>query len=62
MENTQIPASELRYAIMINGQPVGPKYASMQIAEAQIALLSEAHQSIAEIVPVTVDGNQLLFG
>lgn len=54
--------NELRYVVMVHGQPYGPKYPSPEAATAAIAMLSEAHQSIAEIVPVTESGNQLLLG
>ncbi len=50
------------YAVMVNGKPVGPKHTSPALAEAAIAQLDEAHQLIAEVVPVTADGNQLLLG
>lgn len=50
------------YAVSVNGNICSPKYSTPAGAESQIALLSEAHQSIAEVVPVTADGKQLLFG
>ena len=62
---TNITASnenDLRYTVMVHGQPVGPKYPTPEAANAAVLLLSEAHQSIAEVVPVTADGGQLLLG
>ena len=50
------------YAIKINGQVVGPKHRSVFMAEQAIQQLSETHRSIAEVVPVTTDGKELLLG
>ena len=50
------------YAVMVNGQIVGPKVLTPQAAEAQMMLLDEAHRSIAEVVPITENGQQILFG
>ncbi len=54
--------TELRYVIMVHGMPCGPQYPSPEAANAAMLLISEAHQSIAEIVPVTYNGNRLLLG
>lgn len=54
--------TELRYVVMVNGQEVSARYTTPQAAEGMLEHLSEAHRSIAEIVPVTGDGNQLLLG
>ena len=53
---------ETRYAVKVNGQIVSPLYVTPNGAEDMIKLLSEAHQSIAEVVPCTPDGQELLFG
>lgn len=50
------------YAVMVNGAIVSPRYATPALAEDMIKLLSEAHQSIAEVVPVTSNGQQILLG
>lgn len=50
------------YCVMVHGKPVGPKVLTPQAAEAQKMLLSEAQQSIAEVVPVDANGLQILFG
>jgi len=64
MENilTNADENQLRYVVMVSGQEVSPRYATPQAAESMIQHLSEAHQSIAEVVPVTDTGNQLLLG
>jgi hypothetical protein len=54
--------NETKYAVKVNGQIVSPSYATLGGAEDMIKLLSEAHQSIAEIVPVTPEGQEILFG
>ena len=58
IENTE----QVFYAVSVNGNICSPKYATPAGAESQISLLSEAHQAIAEVVPVTSEGKQLLFG
>lgn len=50
------------YVIHVHGKPVSAKFSSPQMAEMQIQTLSEAHQSIAEVVAVTESGSQLLLG
>lgn len=64
MENilTNADENQLRYVVMVSGQEVSPRYSTPHAAEAMIQHLSEAHQSIAEVVPVTDTGNQLLLG
>ena len=52
----------LRYVVMVNGVEVSARYTTPQAAESMLEHLSEAHRSIAEIVPVTESGNQLLLG
>lgn len=51
-----------KYVIKVNGQVVSIPFASPQLAEAAIANLSEAHQSIAEVVAVTSGGQEVLLG
>jgi len=58
IENTE----QVYYAVSVHGNICSPKYTTPQGAEEQIKLLSEAHQSIAEVVPVTSSGKQILFG
>ncbi len=53
---------QVYYAVMVHGQPYGPKHLTPQAAEQSIQQLSEAHQSIAEVVPVNAEGKQVLFG
>jgi len=58
IENTE----QVYYAVSVNGNICSPKYTTQSGAESQISLLSESDQTIAEVVPVTYDGKQLLFG
>ena len=51
-----------KYAVKVHGKICSPSYATIGGAEDMIKLLSEAHQSIAEIVAVTADGKEILFG
>jgi len=62
MNNMVNEVSETKYAVKVNGEIVSPPYATPGGAEDMIKLLSEAHQSIAEVVPVTPEGKELLFG
>lgn len=50
------------YAVMVNGKLVSPRYATSALAEDKIKHLSEEHQVIAEVVPVTNNGQQILLG
>ena len=50
------------YVVKVNGAAVSPRFSSHQLAEMQITHLEEAHQLIAEVVPVTADGKDLLLG
>lgn len=50
------------YVVKVNGNEVSPRYSSPMLAEAQIEHLSEAHRAVAEVVPITASGDQLLLG
>ena len=54
--------NEVKYAVKVNGMIVSPPVSSPQQASEKIKLLSEAHQMIAEVVRVTADGKEILFG
>lgn len=63
MDNMITDSNEtLYYVVLVHGQEVSPRYNSPMLAEQQIQHLSPEHQSIAEVVPVTEDGRQLLLG
>lgn len=51
-----------KFVIKVNGQIVSIAFASAQLAEAAITNLPEAQQAIAEVVPVTADGREVLLG
>ncbi len=61
-ENILTDSEQQLYAVSVNGKIVSPSYVTAQAAQDQIKLLGEAHQSIAEVVPVTSDGLQVLLG
>jgi len=53
------------YAVKVNGNIVGPSYGDRIVAEnAKVAMMVEcaAELPIMEVVPVTADGKELLFG
>ena len=50
------------YAVKVNGTIVSPRYATPSLAEAQIEHLAEPHRLIAEVVRITADGKEILFG
>lgn len=55
--------NQVAYIVRVNGQPIGPKYPSVHLAEAAILRLEPEHQVIAEIVAVQRDsGRELLLG
>jgi len=53
---------ELKYVVRVNGAVVSPMYGSVRLAEDAIRLLTVEHQSIAEVVPVTIHGQEILLG
>jgi len=60
---TEVPQSgSTKYVVKINGQVLSPTYPSRQLAESFVFQLSSDKQAIAEIVSVTGDGKQILFG
>lgn len=53
---------ETKYVIKVHGKIVSVPFISHQLAEAQVAQLSIDQQPFAEIVQITSDGKELLFG
>ena len=53
---------EVKYVVKVNGKEVSPRYTTPQAADTALQMLSEEHRAIAEVVPVTDSGNQLLLG
>lgn len=53
---------QVYYAVSVKGSISSLKYTTQQGAQDQIQLLSESDQAVAEVVPVTYDGKQILFG
>lgn len=50
------------YAICVNGVIISQKYDSKMIAETEKTKLPIETQAVAEVVPMTADGKQLLLG
>ena len=51
-----------KYVVKVNGAIVSPMYATPALAEDAIKILNDEHQAIAEVVAVTADGKEVLFG
>lgn len=60
--NISQPQTTTFYAIKINGVITSRPFPDRGMAHAQIQNLSESQQHIAEIVAVTSDGREMLFG
>lgn len=53
---------QVKYVIKVNGKVVSIPFTSKMLAEQHINNLPQDQQIIAEVVPVTEDGRQILFG
>lgn len=51
-----------KYSIVVQGRVVSTNLATRNLAEAVILTLPADQRAIAEIVPVTAEGKQVLFG
>ena len=54
--------SPTQFVVKVNGQVVRGPLPSRHLAEAALFSLPQDQQSLAEIVPTTTDGKQVLFG
>jgi len=50
------------YVVRVNGQNMTIPFNSMQLAETEKMKLAPELQAIAEVVPVTAEGKELLLG
>lgn len=50
------------YVVRVNGQNMTIPFNSRQLAEMEITKLAPNLQSLAEVVPVTAEGKELLLG
>lgn len=50
------------YVVRVNGQNVSERFENRVIAEMEKQKLDPEQQKLAEVVPVTADGAQLLLG
>lgn len=51
-----------KFSVVVQGRVVSANIATRNLAEAVILTLPADQRSLAEIVPVTSDGKQVLFG
>lgn len=61
-DKNMLKEDETKYVVKVHGNICSPPYPTPSLAEDMIKLLSEEHQAIAEIVPVTSDGKEILLG
>jgi hypothetical protein len=50
------------YVVRLNGEIVSQRYQNSVLAEMEKSKLPPEQQALAEVVPITADGNQLLLG
>lgn len=50
------------YVVRVNGQNMTIPFSSRQLAEAEMSKLAPDLRPLAEVVPVTSDGKELLLG
>lgn len=50
------------YVVRVDGQNITQPVSSQQLAEMEKMRLDPQQQQVAEVVPVTANGQQLLFG
>lgn len=50
------------YVVRVNGQNMTIPFNSRQMAESEIVKLAPDLQALAEVVPVTAEGKELLLG
>lgn len=63
MENILMGETEqVKYVVKVNGRIVSVPFTSRHLAEGHISHLPESQQGIAEIVPVTDKGREILLG
>ena len=62
MNNLINEVERVKYVIKVNGAIVSIPFATPQLAEQAITQLSEAQQSLAEVVAVSADGKEILLG
>lgn len=62
MNNLINETEQVRYVIMVNGQTVSIPFTSKMLAEQHIGNLPQDQQSIARVVTITENGQQILLG
>lgn len=50
------------YVVRVNGRDVSMRYSNKMMAEQELINLTEAERNVAEVVAITPDGKQVLFG
>lgn len=62
MDNMIKETEQIKYVIKVNGQVVSIQFASAFVAEQAVGQLAPEQQAIAEVVPVTASGKEVLLG
>ena len=62
MLQTQENNNQVFYAVKVNGLITSKAFPDRNMASVQIQNLSESQQFMAQIVPVTSTGQEMLFG
>lgn len=61
MKNTLHEIEELKYRVIVNGTILNESN-TLTLAEHFIRTLTQEQQALAEIVPISKNGKQILFG
>lgn len=62
MDNLISEVQEIKYVIKVHGKVVSVPFVTHQLAEAQVIHLAADQQPFAEIVAITSEGKEILFG
>ena len=62
MEQMLHEVEETKYVIKVNGRIVSIPFSSRMVAQQNVGNLPQEQQIIAEVVAVTPEGKELLFG
>ena len=62
MKDNMLNEDDTKYVVKVHGNIVSPMYGSVRLAEDAMRLLRIEDQSIAEVVAVTIHGQEILLG
>lgn len=54
--------NDVQYVLKLNDKEVSPRVATPELASHYITNLTMSEQLIVEVVPITLDGKQVLMG